>query len=440
MRAFWLVCGLLACRSHGTAPAPGPQGTGAPSSAVTVASSSVVTVAPSYALATHPSVQRIDQQIGILRARAAQDARDWISYESIAQRALERAKLTGDYNDYKVAEDAIAAAFARAVPGSGPLWLRANVDFTLHRIAKAEQDLDAVEKKALVPYGEKLGVMTMRARIAYFKGEYAKALTLLDAMKPEDRTSGEHVARAEILSHTGRVVEARKVLDGALQAKGASKGYISLAYGLLELDAGRYKEAQVHYETALKEAPDSWLFEEHLAEVLAKQGLLDQAGHHYVDLIRRTENPEFMDALASIYEQKNVADKARELRARANALFDERVRLFPEAAAGHALAHYFDVAPERTVSLAEANHKARPYGESAVGLAKALLVNGRATEAKGVIDAVLQTAWRTAETHVVAAQVFEKMGDPRAASERTKALTINPHAFASPAALDGGKP
>jgi tetratricopeptide (TPR) repeat protein len=422
MKVFSLaLVALLACRSQTSAhDHPGPASTS--TAAVNAAVSAAPAPKATYSLASHPSVTRIDAQIEILRARAAKDPGDWLSYESIAQRSLERAKLTGDYNDYKVADDAVKAAFARAIPGSGPHWIRANVDFTLHRIAAAETDLDAVEKQAIVPYGEKLGAMTMRARAAYFKGEYAKALTLLEPMKLEDRT--------EILSHTGHVDQARKVLDNALVAKGASKAFLSLAYGLLELDAGRYKEAQVHYEIALKESPEAWLYEEHFAEVLAKQGRLDEAGLHYVDLIRRTENPEFMDALAAIYEHKGVTEKARALRARSSALFDERVKMFPEAASGHALAHYFEVAKERTVALAETNVKARPYGDSQVALAQALLVNDRAVDAKTAIEAVLRTEWNTAEEHAVAAAIFEKLGDPRATSERAQAQAQNPAIFA----------
>jgi tetratricopeptide (TPR) repeat protein len=364
-----------------------------------------------------------------LRAAAKADPRDWLSLESIANKSIERVRLTGDYHDYAVADEALNQSFKVAPPGTGPIWVRANLDFTLHRIAQAATGLDAVEKQALVPYGQKVGAQTMRARIAYFQGRYKDSLKLLDAMKPSDITSGELVARAEVLWHTGRVEEARKVLTAALEAKGASKAYIELAFGLLELDLGRYEEARKHYESALTLAPGTWLFEEHLAEILGKLGKLEEAETRYLDLIRRTENPEFMDALAEVYDKQKKPERAAELRKQSGPLFEERVKLFPEASAAHALPHYFVTDPARTVALAETNQKARALGESGVLLAKAYLVNNRGADAKRAIEAVLATEWNTPELHAVAAKVFEKVGDVRAKAEKAKAVAANPHVF-----------
>jgi tetratricopeptide (TPR) repeat protein len=422
--ALFLLTFCANCRENTSTP---------PVAAVRDASPMVVpaVTAPkkNYALALDPVVVRLEQEMQIQRERANADPKDWIAFESIATKALDRAKVTGDYNDYKTADEALNDSFKRAMKGSGPLWVKANLDFTLHRIDAAAKDLDAVEHQAVLPYAQRLGAMTMRARIAYFRGAYKESLKLLDLMKPQDVTSGEYVAREEVLAHTGHVDDARKTLSTALAAKGASTSFLELAYGLLELDAGRYEDAQKHYENALKDSPSYWLYEEHLAEILAKQGKLDAAGLHYVELIRRTENPEFMDALAEIYEQKKETKRAQDLRTKAHALFEERLRMFPEASAGHALEHYFSYDPKRTVDLALANQKTRPYGDSGVLLAKAYLVNDKLPEAKTAIEAVLATEWNTPKLHAVAAQIFEKLKDPRASAERKKALAMNPHIF-----------
>jgi tetratricopeptide (TPR) repeat protein len=315
------------------------------------------------------------------------------------------------------------------VPGSGPHWVRANLDFTLHRIEATATDLDAVEKMSIIPYAQRVGAKAMRARVAYFRGQYADALKGLAALKPADWSTGEYSARAEILAHTGHVDEARAELDRGIKDKKASAGFLHFAYGLLELDAGRYAEAQKHYEAALNDAPNYWVYEEHLAEILAKQGKLDDAGHRYLALIQKTENPEFMDALADIYAKKHEAEKERELRTRAHALFEQRVRLFPEASAGHALAHYFVHDTEKSVTLAETNRTTRPYGESWVLLAKSYMLVGRQADAQKTIEAVLATTWDTAETHKVASEVFAKSNQALATSERAKALKRNPLIF-----------
>jgi Tfp pilus assembly protein PilF len=426
--ALTLLCLATSCRENTGAPLAVPDA--APVAAfMPAASASLAAPKKTYALALDPVVVRLEQEMQLQRERANADPKDWIAFESIATKALDRAKVTGDYNDYKTADDALNDAFKRAIPGSGPLWTKANLDFTLHRIDATAKDLDAVEHQAVLPYAQRLGAITMRARIAYFRGSYKESLKLLGTMKPQDVSSGEYVAREEVLAHTGHVDEARKTLGAALAAKGASTSFLELAYGLLELDAGRYEDAQKHYESALKDSPSYWLYEEHLAEILAKQGKSDAAGLHYVDLIRRTENPEFMDALAEIYEQKKETARARDLRAKAHALFEERLQMFPEASAGHALEHYFSYDPKRTIELALQNQKTRPYGDSGVLLAKAYLVNDKLPEAKAAIEAVLATEWNTPRLHAVAAQIFEKLKDPRASAERKKALAMNPHIF-----------
>jgi Tfp pilus assembly protein PilF len=136
-----------------------------------------------------------------------------------------------------------------------------------------------------------------------------------------------------------------------------------------------------------------------------------------------------MDALAEIYDKQKKPEKAAELRKQSGPLFEERVKLFPEASAAHALPHYFVMDPARTVALAETNQKARGLGESGVLLAKAYLVNNRGVDAKRTIDAVLATEWNTPELHAVAAKVFEKVGDVRAKAEKAKAAAANPHVF-----------
>jgi tetratricopeptide (TPR) repeat protein len=152
----------------------------------------------------------------------------------------------------------------------------------------------------------------------------------------------------------------------------------------------------------------------------------------YERVIARTENPELMDALAGVLLEQGETERANELVARAREGWEARLALFPEAAYGHAIDHFAELEddPERTVALAEANAEARPNGESKTILAGAYLSAGQTDDAKRVIDEVLASPWDTAEAHAIASQIYADLNDEaRAASERERAVAMNPHAM-----------
>ena len=82
------------------------------------------------------------------------------------------------------------------------------------------------------------------------------------------------------------------------------------------------------------------------------QGKTDEALARYTDIIARTDNPEFMDAVAGIHRAagRTEADRAR------------------------------------TVALAEAHHRTRPNAEAKISLARAHLRAGRTDDARKSID------------------------------------------------------
>ena len=149
----------------------------------------------------------------------------------------------------------------------------------------------------------------------------------------------------------------------------------------------------------------------------------------YADIIARTDNPEFMDAVAGIHRAAGRTEAAAPLIARADAIYEAQLLRFPEAAYGHALEHFleFGADPKRTVTLAEANHRTRPNAEAKISLARAYLQAGRKDDARKAIDEALATPWNTADLHAVAAEVLTATGDAAAASEQRRlALAINP--------------
>jgi tetratricopeptide (TPR) repeat protein len=120
--------------------------------------------------------------------------------------------------------------------------------------------------------------------------------------------------------------------------------------------------------------------------------------------------------------------EARQLTKRAWSVWQRRLKLFPEAAYGHAIDHCVDKGDWAcALDLARWNHAARPYGDAKIALARALLGNGRAEEARQMIEPVLASTWRTADLHHTAADIYAALGRTAdAAAQDRLAKAINP--------------
>jgi tetratricopeptide (TPR) repeat protein len=152
------------------------------------------------------------------------------------------------------------------------------------------------------------------------------------------------------------------------------RAWIHLQLGLIDLDAGRLVEALAHYEDGAARFGGWWLIDEHIAEIHALQGQTAEAELRYRDLVERTGNPEFMDALANILAGTGRTDEADALIARARGIHEARLVRFPEAAYGHALDFYLEHEPggPRTLDLARRNFELRPNAESRAQLERAI--------------------------------------------------------------------
>jgi hypothetical protein len=102
-----------------------------------------------------------------------------------------------------------------------------------------------------------------------------------------------------------------------------------------------------------------------------------------------------MDALANIAAKRGQQAVAEHWRSRASAEWQRRLRLFPEAAYGHALDHCLEKKDRAcALYLARKNHEARPFGEAKLKLAQALTLNGRADEALRLAGEARKSGWK----------------------------------------------
>ncbi len=373
----------------------------------------------------------------VLRRRMAaavkrsEKVRGYMAWQAAGATALQIARLTGNYEDFRVAEQTITKAF-EVGEGHGPSLLRARFNYHVHRLDSIDADLPSARSRAMVG-GNKAtaAVKVFEGNLAMQRGQLDQAKALwaeaeglekgsaklalaLWAFKTADFDTAE-----ELYADLGRNYHGRE---------GEGAAWFDLVQGIMDLERGRYDDALGHLDEADKDLSGYWLVDEHRAEITALKGDLKTAETMYREIIERTNNPEFMDALASLLIDTDRKPEAQQWINRATTRFNEQIALYPEASYGHALGHFLDFGPpERALELARKNHKVRPNIEAKMLLAQAELGMGNVQPAKALIDASLATEWSTADLHHTASEVYKAAGDTaKADAQLAKAKAINP--------------
>lgn len=371
-------------------------------------------------------VARLDADLAATRARS--DGRDWTLAERVAALHLQRARLTGDYGDYDHALDALDEAFRIAPDGSGPHATQAAVLASLHRLDEASAANNRAWQRPLLDDRTRARLTLLDGQLSWQRGDYRVGhATLIQAHALRDSTAS-HAALAHHAWHTTDFSAADAgyldALDLVPAGDAHGRAWVELQRGILDLDRAHLDEAMAHFLDADAAFPGWWLVHEHIAEVLTLTGREEQAERLYIDIIERTDNPEFMDALGALREARG--EDGSGLLAEARRRHMDRLERHPQAAAGHALDHFLAYgSPTEALELARANVTARPNAEAHMKLAQALLNAGRPRDADQALSLALATPWRTAELHDLAARVAEAAGDrTRARAHRDAARAL----------------
>jgi len=380
----------------------------------------------SYAQEAATLTGAIDAALQLL-ARQPENAQT--ALETVAL-TLERARLVGNYDDYRLAGSLLERA--RNVPNTGP-WTclaLARLHYVLHRLAQAGAALaacagtvDAVEAAGL------------RADIAFYSGRYREAEDGYRALVNQVGDASQYLRLAMLKSKTGAPGEAAALLEAAEKRyhglSAPTRAWFRLQRGLLAWERGRLDEALALYHLAADELPGWWRVDEQIAEVRRLNGDTAGAQALFEDIIARSGQPEHMDELARLLREGRTTQAATPWIRRAQGLYRERLKAFPEAGLGHAVDHFLQFGtPVEALELARRNAQLRPFGEAQIALAAALFRAGQAGEAALWIGRVQASGWNTAQLHAVAAQIFAALGrSAEADRHRALALAMNPHAM-----------
>ncbi len=422
-----LACAPAAAPSHGEAGRPAlPE----PSDPADPADPAAAPTAWSTAVAA------LDAELAFLETRAAEAPDQWVRQEALAATWMARARLTGDLDDHAAAEHALAAAFAVATPGSGPWETRARHHVVLHRLDAAEADMDAADGAVLLTSGVAERHMAVRGDIAWQRGHMDTAEALWETAEATASATQTRAGLAAAAWHRGDVERADRLWaalgDDLPTGQRQERAWVELQRGILDLEYDRWEQAGAHFAAADAIFDGHWLHREHRAEVLRLTGQLEAAAALYTEVLAQTDNPELIDALADVRAEQGDTAAAERLRAEARAGHEAQLARYPEAAAGHALAHLLaHGSPEEALDLALANAALRPWAPALLQLCEAWLKAGDPDAAAAVLDEVRALGWVSPEVHELGAAVAAARGDTAgAAAEREAADTLRATAFA----------
>ncbi len=362
--------------------------------------------------------------------KAAPDNR--MNHERLAATHMQHARLTGSYDDYALAEASVATAFEHE-PRTSALLLRAKLHYSLHRLPQARADFEAA-KPTIRPTPD--GVASreaFEANLAMQAGDSAKAEKHFDASLASKRTTSSLSSVAVYRWKTGDFEQAEALFREALKSYHGKpmepRAWLHLNLGLLDLDRGRYDDALAHYREAETFMKGYWLIDEHIAEILTLQGKTEEAKTLYLDILERTQNPEFMDAMAGIAFEAGDSDEGKRWVEKAQERYEEQTAKYPEAAYGHALGHYLEFGddPAFALELARKNYDLRPNLDASIMLAQAHLKAGDARAAEKALKNILKSKFKSAELFVTAAEVHHALRHSKKASTwLEKARAIDP--------------
>ena len=376
-------------------------------------------------------LDELDQRIEGLQKRTTEQPTDWLTRAHLAATLLERASLSNQIDDFARVQTTLDESFVIAAKGSGPVLIAARFNFAIHRLEAAEQYLDILDRRAIPRANDTLSARVLRAEIAVQRGQYEAAFAELTAIAASEPSS-VNVELALYHAKTGDPAKAEALLAASLASTTAKdprrRAWIRLQLGIIAMDRGDLQIALKHLQGAEAELAGWWLVHEQIAEIHSRRDEHAEAVAIYEELVRTTDLPQHMDALAALYRHKGEPEKADELIVRAGARWEQQLAKFPESAMGHCLQHHLQFGtPERALELALANYAARPGGEAQVSLARAYLQAGKAAEALAVAEKALATPYRSARLHDVAAKAHAALGHTAAAEEQiTLRLALNP--------------
>jgi tetratricopeptide (TPR) repeat protein len=343
----------------------------------------------------------------------------------------ERARLTGQVDDYLRAERALGRAIDISPADVEARRLLAGVRFSAHRFSEALVLAEGLLRDDPLDVGALAVAGDARLELGDYPGAAAAYGRLARALPG---VAGVLVRRARLAFLTGEVELARSLaLAAETSAADGGLGGADLAWyrsfrAQLELDAGRYEEARRLWASSIRLAPELPGARAGIARALLALGQVDDAIRHLERAVELLPDPASVATLGDAYAvrgDRRLAEAQYETVEAIATIGRASRQVYDRALVTFFADHDRDL--DRALRMAEAEIAVREdiYGWDAY--AWALLRAGRPGDAELAIDRALQLGTPDARIRYHAGMIALALGDEeRARTELTAALRISP--------------
>lgn len=368
------------------------------------------------------------------RARLALGPDQWLRQEVLARALVRRFRASGSYADLAEADALLNKGMAGAPFPAGPSLSRAEVSVLAHKLDAADKGLARFFAQVGEPDdGESAGAWSLKGDLAFQRGDMKVARLAYARAEEYDNNAAVALRQSMLALRTGDPALARRRVNAVLRAPKLSryvKSQIALQRVTVAYGTGDWKAAGVWARFADGFFPGNPLAMAHVAQQQALEGDVAGAVRRYEAIVGKAPLPEIMDALAFTLRLQGRGAESRAWADKAAAIWAERYRVLPEAAAAHLVEHELALGdPAKALPVAKADAARRPHGASLILLARAQLLTGDAKGALASLERAERTGWRSAGLYLALADVHTALGDTDAADDaREEALDLNPKA------------
>jgi tetratricopeptide (TPR) repeat protein len=352
-------------------------------------------------------LERIDRALSELEDHALSLPIDSERATKFVYLKYQRASLAGDLAELAAAETALNTAIRELGPAGDLYFLKANLDFKLHRLAAVRQDENG---RGLAT---SLQGRALKADLDFQEGRYAAARTGYESLIDDDLTWDNLARLAWLKFKMGDVAGAEQsYLDAEdeLTAKEMRHyAWVELQRGVLDLKQGHFVEAQAHYQQAERAYSGYWLVEEHMAELLGAQEKFDEAIALYQKVLARVPRPGFQQALGELYLAMGQPAEARHWNEQALAAYLESAQRGDVHYYHHLADLYADVLEDgpEAVKWARLDIELRDNFSTQAALAWALYRAGEFAEALERMEQALSSGVTDAHLFFQAGTIYQ---------------------------------
>ncbi len=383
------------------------------------------TAISSLADAGTPSDKRIQLAESTIKAKPQQAN----GYNQLAAALIQKARETGDFSLNARAEAAIKRSLEvnrdTTTENYDALRLQATLHLTYHRFAEALQTGQEMQK--LHPSDHYVyGVLT-DALVEL--GRYPEAVTAADKMvelRP-DATSYARISYLRALhGYQEQAIDAMRMAVRASSPRdGEGHAWYRVQLGNELFNAGKLKEAEREFDTALQVFPDYYEALAAKARLAVRAGALDQAIDSYRRAQERVPLPDTVVALGDLYTKLGRSAEAQNQYALLEAIERAGGNTYSSKMALYLADH--DLKLDEALAIARRERAARADIYTCDVLAWCLFKKGELAEAKTAITEALRLGTHDARIYYHAGMIYQGLGDTASAGKYLKmALATNP--------------